>query len=151
MSRPTWDETFLEICHVLAKRSKDQSTKIGSLIVGPDNEIISGGYNCFPRGTDDNRQERQERPKKYFYFEHAERNAIYNAARLGFLLKGTRIYSQWFPCADCARAIIQCGIKKIIVEIEEVKPSWEESCSISFQLFKEAGIEVAKPELSPNE
>ncbi len=139
-NKVSWHETFLEICDVIAKRSKDQSTQVGSVIVGPDHEIRSVGYNCFARGIDDNKQERQERPEKYFFFEHAERNAIYNAARIGVPLKGCTLYVQWPPCADCARAIIQSGISVVIIKTNKIPGSWHESCQKGMDMFKEARV-----------
>ena len=79
-------------------------------------KIVSTGYNSFPRGIDDNVAERQERPEKYFWFEHAERNAIYNAARIGVSTKGCTMFLTCdIPCADCARGIINAGIIKVYV------------------------------------
>lgn len=114
---PTWDLYFHEMSKLVATRSKDQSTNIGAVIVGPDNEIISTGYNSFPRGIDDYNPDRHERPEKYFWFEHAERNAIFNAARRsGSGLNGCKMYLNCFvPCTDCARAIIQVGIDQVIL------------------------------------
>jgi dCMP deaminase len=99
------------------------------LIIGPDHEIRTTGYNSFPRGIDDSVAERYERPEKYFWIEHAERNAIYSAARVGIPLNGCTLYLNWMPCMDCARAIIQSGIKRLVVDREEHErrrsPKWE--------------------------
>src|SRR3990167_200779 len=109
-----WDEYFLVLCEVIKLKSKDQNTKIGVVIVGKDHEVVSTGYNSFPRGIDDNVPARQERPEKYLWMEHAERNAIYNAARIGVSTKGCTMYmSCVMSCPDCARAIINSGIIKI--------------------------------------
>jgi len=88
-----WDEYFVAIAELVCFRSKDRSTKVGAVIVGPDNEIRSTGYNSFVRGINDTIEERQQRPEKYFWFEHAERNAIYCAARHGASLKGYFFYN----------------------------------------------------------
>lgn len=142
----SWVEYYREIAHVVKTKSKDESTQIGCVIVGKGNEIISTGYNSFPRGIEDNHQERQERPEKYFWMEHAERNAIYNAARIGVSTMGSTMYmSCSIPCADCARAIISAGISKIYFERELVvknKEKWVESAQRSLQMFQEAGIVV---------
>ena len=119
-----WDEYFINIAEQVKLKSKDRNTQIGVVIVGRDNEIVSTGYNSFPRGIDDNVDERQEKPEKYFWFEHAERNAIYNAARIGVSTLGTTMYMTCgISCADCARAIINSGISKIVLRsgIAEVK------------------------------
>ena len=142
MTRPTWDDSFLAIAREAAKRSKDESTKVGSVIVGPDNEIRSIGYNCFPRGINDDAPERHTRPKKYLYFEHAERNAIYNAARVGIPLKGCSIYLSWLPCADCARAIIQAGISGIVTDNIDIPDRWQDSIKAALEMLGEAGVPI---------
>ncbi len=85
-------EYFLNIAESVKLKSKDRRTQIGAVIVGKDNEIVTTGYNSFPRGINDDVEERQQRPEKYFWFEHAERNAIYNAARIGVSLRDTTMY-----------------------------------------------------------
>ena len=112
----SWDEMFILQAALIAQKSKDPSTKVGCVIVGDDNAILSMGFNGFPRGVDENSPLRWKRPEKYNWVEHAERNAIYNAARHGINLLGARAYLNWEPkpCADCTRALIQAGIKEII-------------------------------------
>ena len=90
--------------------------KVGCVIVGDDNAVLSMGFNGFPRGVDEKSKARWKRPEKYHWVEHAERNAIYNAARHGINLNGARVYLNYEPkpCADCTRALIQAGIKEII-------------------------------------
>ena len=138
-----WDEYFYKIAHQIKEKSKDKNTKIGAVIVGQDKEIVSTGYNSFPRGINDEKKERQEKPEKYFWFEHAERNAIYNAARIGVSTKGCTMYLTCdIPCADCARGIINAGIIKIFVSKGAGAKSkkWDESASRSMQMFKESGV-----------
>jgi dCMP deaminase len=141
-----WKEYFRNIAHQVKLKSKDERTQIGAVIVGQDNEIVSTGYNSFPRGISDDISERQERPEKYFWFEHAERNAIYNAARIGVSTKGTTMYlTCGIPCADCCRGIINAGITTIVCEVGEVGakgPIWEESGKRSLQMFNEAGVKI---------
>lgn len=143
-----WNEYFKNLTNQVRLKSKDINTKIGVVIVGGDNEIISTGYNSFPRGLDDDLPERQERPEKYYWFEHAERNAIYNAARIGVSTKGATMYmSCSMSCPDCARAIIQSGIKTIYVtdDGDNAKGNnWEDKYKVSLQMFKECGVEVRK-------
>ena len=140
-----WNEYFINIAHQVKLKSKDQKTQIGVVIVGKDNEIVSTGYNSFPRGINDDVQERQERPEKYYWFEHAERNAIYNAARIGVSTLGTTMYMTCdISCADCARAIINAGISNVVFSKTD-KPwreEWKQSAERSIQMFKEAGIDV---------
>lgn len=147
-----WEKYFKSIAEVVKTKSKDTSTNIGAVIVNKENSIISTGYNSFPRGMDDNKAERYERPEKYYWFEHAERNAIYNAARIGVSTNGCTMYlTCWSPCTDCARAIIQSGIKTIYltalhrkdaVGVGGSNPAWDEHSVRSLEMFKEAGIEV---------
>ena len=140
-----WDEYFINIAEQVKLKSKDKNTQIGVVIVGKDNEIVSTGYNSFPRGIDDNVDERQEKPEKYFWFEHAERNAIYNAARIGVSTLDTTMYMTCgISCADCARAIINSGIFKIVLRSGKgaTNPKWQESAERSNQMFKEAGIVI---------
>lgn len=132
---------FMQAAIDHTKFSKDPSTKVGCLIVGPAGEIRSHGYNGMVRGADDNNEERMQRPEKYFWFEHAERNAIYNAARVGVPLEGSTLFVTMPPCMDCARAIVQSGIKEVYT-CSFISPNnnWEEQANRTRQLFKESGI-----------
>lgn len=137
-----WDIRFLELAEYIAQSwSKDKSTKVGCVIVGPDREVRSMGYNGFPRGVDDTVDERYERPAKYKWTEHAERNAVYNAARMGVSLKGCNAYIPWYPCSDCARAVIQSGIEAIIAYTPDFDdPRWGPDFRVSNQMLDEAGV-----------
>ena len=138
-----WDEYFINIAEQVKLKSKDNNTKIGVVLVGKNNEIVSTGYNSFPRGINDDVVERQEKPEKYFWFEHAERNCIYNAARIGVSTMGTTMYMTCgISCADCARAIISAGVEKIVLRSGKgaMSPKWQESAERSNQMFKEAGV-----------
>ena len=140
-----WVEYFRNLAHQVKLKSKDEKTQIGAIIVGKDKEIVSTGYNSFPRGIDDTHKSRQERPEKYFWFEHGERNAIYNAARIGVSTKGCTMYlSCGVPCSDCARGIINAGIVRIFCERGggAKGPKWAESAERSWMMFDEAGVEV---------
>ena len=140
-----WVEYFQNLAHQVKLKSKDERTQIGAVIVGKDKEIVSTGYNSFPRGLDDNKPIRQERPEKYYWFEHAERNAIYNAARIGVSTKGCTMYlSCGIPCADCARGIINAGIIRIFCERGggAKGKKWDESAERSWEMFQESGVNV---------
>ena len=116
---PTWHEYFMTLAYSIAKKSKDPSTKVGAIIVDTQHSILSTGYNVLPRGCIDDISERNTRPIKYAWYEHAERNAIYNAARVGGApLAGSIMYTQGLPCADCMRGIIQAGISHVVTHKE---------------------------------
>jgi dCMP deaminase len=108
-----WDLRFLRLAEHIGTWSKDRSTRVGCVIVGPHQEIRAIGCNGFPRGADDDLDARHARPAKYKWTEHAERNAIYNSARAGISIDGCTMYLPWFPCMDCARAIVQSGNRHI--------------------------------------
>ncbi|MGD0200090.1 MAG: dCMP deaminase family protein [Bryobacteraceae bacterium] len=145
---PSWDEYYLRICQVVGARSKDPNTQLGCVIVGPAHEIRSTGYNSFPRGIRDDVPERLERPAKYLWMEHAERNAICNAARAGTATEGCTIYVEIMPCMDCARAIVQAGITQVVVSDERMTQYSSDYYDLHFGmvevLFSEAGVKVRR-------
>lgn len=110
----SWDEYFMGVALLAAKRSKDPNTQVGACIVDENNVILTTGYNGFPIGCSDDEfpWDREGEETKYPYVVHAELNAILNAS--GKSLKGARIYVDLFPCNECAKAIIQSGIKEIV-------------------------------------
>ena len=110
----TWDEYFMGVAMLAARRSKDPNTQVGACIVSPDNIIISTGYNGLPNGCSDDEYpwEREGEETKYPYVVHAELNAILNAN--GRDLRGSRLYVALFPCNECAKAIIQAGVKDVL-------------------------------------
>lgn len=183
----SWSEYLFELARHIATKSKDPSRQVGCVIVGPDNEIRSTGFNGFPRGVHETSpgvqhwptgiwknmgtgehetkcggcgetivttkfmgtvgilskhfsrhvpdvlNDRWERPQKYKYVEHAERNAVYNAARMGIPLKGCTAYVTLAPCADCTRALIQSGI------VEVYGPAFPEGAE-----YQDYGFEYSK-------
>ncbi len=140
-----WDEYFMSIARAVALKSKDL-TKVGVVIVGPDKEIRSTGYNGFPRGILDGASStRWERPEKYEWIEHAERNAIYNAARCGARTKDCMMVTLGPPCTPCARAIIQAGITEVVLTTKNPfagRPDWKASLEFAEAMLEEAGVEV---------
>lgn len=139
----TWDEWFIEFAKVAALKSKDRSTKVGSVIVTPDKELISVGYNGFCRDLNDDIEERHERPAKYIFTAHSEENAVINAARVGVSLKGCTMYMNYAPmsCVQCSRAIIQSGIKKFIgPPIHLPSDHYIEETSQGMHMMLEAGV-----------
>jgi len=141
----SWNKYFLTMAYLAAMKSKDQSTHCGAVIVDDNNHVVSTGYNSFVRGIDDDVPQRQERPEKYMWFEHGERNAIYSAAFRGISTKGCRMYVTGIPCADCGRAIVQAGIKEVIVDArEEFGEEWNDSIRVTETMFVEAGVKLIK-------
>ena len=112
----SWDEYFMGVSYLSAQRSKDPSTQVGACIVSSDNKILSMGYNGFPNGVSDDEfpweREGEELQTKYPYVTHSELNAILNYR--GGSLEGTKLYVSLFPCNECAKAIIQAGIKTVV-------------------------------------
>ena len=140
-----WNDYFVSLLGPIAAKSKDTSRKIGCIIVGPDKEIRSTGFNGLPRGCNDTLPERYERPEKYFWFEHAERNAIYNAARHGASLEGCTAYVNMPPCMDCARGIVQSGITKVVSPAPPLDdPRYAEDFRRIEQMFYEGGVQWSR-------
>ena len=112
----SWDEYFMGVAMLAARRSKDPSTQVGCCIVSQDNIIISTGYNGMPKGCSDDEfpwdRTGEDTNTKYPYVVHAELNAILNAN--GRDLRGSRLYVALFPCNECAKAIIQSGVKEVL-------------------------------------
>ena len=119
----SWDEYFMGVAMLAARRSKDPSTQVGACIVSEDNIIISTGYNGMPKGCSDDEfpweRTGAENETKYPYVVHAELNAILNAN--GRDLRGSRLYVALFPCNECAKAIIQSGVKEVVYLSDKYK------------------------------
>ena len=120
----SWDEYFMSMAHLSAKRSKDPSTQVGACIVNSQKRVVGLGYNGFPKGCDDNEfpwaRDGEFLDTKYPYVVHAELNAILNSIQD---LNGCTIYVSLFPCNECAKAIIQAGIKTIVYECDKYADS----------------------------
>lgn len=137
-----WDKRYIDLAKNVAQWSKDPSRKIGALIVGEKGQIISQGFNGFPRGIEDYDQRYNDRETKYKYVVHAEANAIYNAIHNGASTNGATIYVTGLPvCHECAKAIIQTGIKEVVMDTKP-EGNWIESGNLSLELFAEAGVRV---------
>lgn len=136
----SWDEYFMGVAALSAMRSKDPGTQVGACIVSPTNKILSMGYNGFPIGCSDDdfpwSREGEPLDNKYFYSTHSELNAILNYR--GGSLEGCKIYVTLFPCNECAKAIIQCGIKEIVYACD--KYSDTDSVRASKRMLDAAGV-----------
>lgn len=137
-----WDRRFIELAQLIASWSKDPSTKVGCVVVGPDREIRSTGFNGFPRGIEDRPARLEDRTVKYPLICHAEENAIMHAARIGVALKGCTAYVTFPPCTRCARSLIQAGISRVCYPGDVSIPErWAEDLSTSYHMFDEVGLE----------
>jgi dCMP deaminase len=137
-----WDKRYIELAKQVSSWSKDPSRQIGAIIVGDKGQIISQGYNGFPRGISDTSERLNNRELKYKYVVHAEANAIYNAIHNGANTNGSTIYVTGLPvCHECAKAIVQTGIKRVVMD-SAPQDNWLESGNIALDIFKEAEIEI---------
>ena len=135
-----WAIRLIGIANHVATWSKDRSTKIGA-VIARENRILATGYNGFPIGCDDEIDERHERPAKYFWTEHAERNAIFSAAAHGIRLEGADIYLMCDSvCGDCARAIRQVGIRRAFLATApfEGKGNWGSNVQSGLEILTDA-------------
>jgi len=139
---------FVPIAEAVSTLSKDPSTKVGAVIIDDDSNILSTGFNGFPRGVNDNEIRYKNRDVKLKYVAHAEANAIAQAARVGAKLLGSSlIVTALYPCSNCTKLIIQAGIKKIYVPTMNpwsTNIHWHEERVISKEMFNEAGIEIVE-------
>ena len=138
-----WDERYLALAAEVATWSKDPSTQVGAVTVGSKKEVLSQGFNGFPRGIHDTDERYNHRETKYKFVVHAEMNAIYNATYSGTSLDGATLYVHGLPiCSECAKGIIQVGVKKVVIKKSKELDNWNESVQLSKEMFDEAGIEL---------
>jgi dCMP deaminase len=138
-----WDRRYLALAKEVSTWSKDPSTQVGAVAVGRKKEVLSQGFNGFPRGIQDTPERYQDRSVKYKFVVHAEMNAIYNATYSGTSLDGAILYVYGLPiCSECAKGIIQVGIKKVVIQKSKELDNWNESLKLSQAMFVEAGIEL---------
>ncbi|HEX2733362.1 MAG TPA: dCMP deaminase family protein [Polyangiaceae bacterium] len=136
-----WDRRFLRLAQHIAEWSKDPTTKVGCVVVGPNREIRSTGFNGFPRGIADTAERLNNRELKYPLICHAEENAIMHAARVGVSLSGCVAYVTWPPCTRCARSLVQAGIEQVVFPSGlEIPERWQADFATSAEMMKEAGL-----------
>jgi len=130
-----WSKRFMDLAEHIADWSYDPSTKVGAVVVDDRNRIISIGYNGFPRGVKDLAKRYEDRPTKHLFVAHAERNALDNSP---MSVEGCTMYVPLLPCNECAKSIIQRGIKKVVsyTPVREDSFNWE----ITKQMFRESGV-----------
>ena len=156
-----WDDYYMSLVYLTAMKSKDTSSHLGAVIVGSSNELRSMGYNGICRYVKDDIPERNERPEKYYWYEHAERNAIYNSLLAHTSVDGCTMYTNGTPCAECGRAIIQSGITEVVVDSNWDSENagiggkvgegtdWSISCNKSAEMFREAGVILRRIDYKP--
>jgi dCMP deaminase len=134
---------LIKIAEAYASLSKDQSTQVGCVVVGPEGEVRSSGFNGMPRGVNDSVPERHIRPEKYSWMAHAEQNAVAQAAKVGTSLDGcSLIVTALLPCTTCAQSIIQSGIKEVLAPHNLENARWDEQAKVALTMFAEAGVQV---------
>tara|TARA_R110002167_G_scaffold280433_1_gene486032 strand:+ start:641 stop:1078 length:438 start_codon:yes stop_codon:yes gene_type:complete len=135
-----WDARFLEMAELISTWSKDPSTKVGSVIVDEERRVLSMGYNGFPRGVDDDWKRYQDKDSKRMLVVHAELNAILTARHA---FGASTLYVTAPPCCECAKAIIQAGIIRVVWSISDgLSVHWAESCAAARTMFDESGVDV---------
>lgn len=137
-----WDKRYMDIARQTAQWSKDPSSKIGAVAVDSEGQILTTGYNGFPRGIEDSDLRLNNRELKYEMIVHAEMNAIFNATYHGVSLRGGTMYVAGLPCCNkCALGIIQTGIKRVVMDGDPDGERWKLSWQLSKKLFNEANVE----------
>ena len=140
-----WHNRFMDMAKLIADWSKDPSSKIGAVAVNDERRILATGYNGFPKGIEDTPERLNDRPTKHSLVVHAEMNALMNALYSGVSLKGATMYVYGLPiCPDCAKCVIQAGVKHVVIPTDKTDKGawqsvWEEK---SLPMFKESGVQV---------
>lgn len=144
MISDTWVERYLQLAKHISSWSKDPSRKIGAVAIGSKGQVLSQGYNGFPRGMLDISARYDDRETKYKYVVHAEMNVIYNASYSGISLDGSSLFVYGLPvCSECAKGIIQVGVREVFILTEEVIPEiWDKSFELSKSMLNEASVYV---------
>jgi dCMP deaminase len=143
MMHSKWDSRYLNLAKEVGQWSKDPSRKIGAVAIGSKGQVLAQGYNGFPRGVNDVESRYNDRPTKYKYVVHAEMNVIYNAGFNGVSLDGSSLYVTGLPvCSECAKGIIQVGIKEVIMPTQSLPEDyhWMESWKLSMSMFEETDV-----------
>lgn len=136
-----WTYRYIELARQVSTWSKDPSAQIGAVAIGSAGQVLSQGYNGFPRGINDTSDRYSNRTEKYKFIVHAEMNMIYNATHNGVSLKDSTVYVYGLPvCAECCKGLIQTGVKKIISYVPGDDSRWIESTELARKMFDEADV-----------
>ena len=137
-----WDRRYIKLAEEVSTWSKDPSSQIGAVAIGGKGELLSTGYNGFPRNITDYPSRYNDRETKYKYIVHAEANCIYNATYNGVSLNNSTMYVYGLPCcSECAKAIIQVGVRRVVMHGDPDNERWRDSVNHTLSMFKEAGLE----------
>lgn len=136
-------QRLLKIAYNKAQESTNPSTQNGAILVNDEGKIVLSAINSFPDGVKET-QERQVKPLRHKFSVHAERNILYQAARFGIKTEGLTMVCPWAACSDCAQAVIQTGIKRLVAHKQALDKSndWQEDMDLAFIMLREAGVEV---------
>jgi dCMP deaminase len=138
-----WNKRYLELARTISQWSRDPSTQCGAVVIGKSGQVLSQGYNGFPRGMDDSDSLYQNREIKYERIVHAEMNAIYNASRSGVSLEGATVFIHGLPCChECAKAMIQVGISEVVMH-KSNNIRWNDSCNKGMDFLEEADVKIS--------
>lgn len=137
-----WHHRFTALAALVSTWSKDPRTKVGAVIVDHDLTILGTGYNGFPRGVADTPERLNNREAKHAFTMHAEANAVMQALATGKPLRNASIYCTHFPCVECAKIIVQGGIKRVTSPLGDDLPGWEISQARAREIFAEAAVTV---------
>lgn len=153
LSSRKWLENYLTLAKTVSTWSKDPSTKIGAVAVGQNGQILSQGYNGFPRGVEDSQRRLNDKEVKYKFVVHAEQNCIYNATLNGVSLNGADLYVHGLPvCSECAKGVIQVGIKRVFIcHPAEIAPIWQDAYKFTKQMFQEADVMAVRYDFKTGE
>lgn len=137
-----WNLRYISLAREVSMWSKDPSTRVGAVIVGDKGQILSQGYNGFPRGIADTKERLNDRPTKLKLVVHAEMNCIYNASFSGVSLDNAKLYVYGLPvCSDCAKGVIQVGVKTVFMCYPtDIADKWKDSFNETAEMFNEAGV-----------
>lgn len=136
-----WHRRYLRLADSIANWSKDPSSQIGAIAVGEKGQVLSQGFNGFPRGIRDTKKRLEDRETKYKYIVHAEMNCIYNATFNGVSLDNSTMYISGLPaCSECTKGIIQVGVNHVVMWDRDYPKKWVESFYNSKEMLKEAGV-----------
>jgi dCMP deaminase len=136
-----WNRRYINLAKEVSTWSKDPSKQIGAVVIGSKGQVLSQGYNGFPRGVSDNQEDYDNREVKYKMVVHAEMNCIYNASFTGTSLDGATLYIYGLPvCSSCAKGIIQVGIKSVVMLYNDIPNNWDEEWFWSKRMFDDVGV-----------